>query len=193
MKYIIISLCWILYFTIHSILADYKIKKSIYKTSYINQHNYRIIFNLIAIGLLLPLVYFTFIVEDVFLIKSTMINRLGIIITIIGVFFLIRAFMSFNLKEFFGFEQLQKNTNSNTLVVSGMYKYVRHPLYFALILIFAGIFCIIPTYKTLIINIIEIIYLIIGSALEENKLEAIFGEDYIKYKKTTKKLMPFIY
>jgi protein-S-isoprenylcysteine O-methyltransferase Ste14 len=193
MKYIIISLCWILYFTIHSILADDKIKKSIYKTSYINQHNYRIIFNLIAIGLLLPLVYFTFIVEDVFLIKSTMINRLGIIITIIGVFFLIRAFMSFNLKEFFGFEQLQKHTNSNTLVVSGMYKYVRHPLYFALILIFAGIFCIIPTYKTLIINIIEIIYLIIGSTLEENKLEAIFGEDYIKYKKTTKKLMPFIY
>ena len=102
------------------------------------------------------------------------------------------AFASFNLKEFFGLEQYQESEQKSELVITGIYQYVRHPLYFGTLVLFVGLFFLIPTFKIALVNAISFIYLIIGSRLEEQKLIDYFGQSYIDYKSKVKGLIPFV-
>ena len=111
---------------------------------------------------------------------------------VFGLLILGIAFASFNLKEFFGLEQYQESEQKSELVITGIYQYVRHPLYFGTLVLFVGLFFLIPTFKIALVNAISFIYLIIGSRLEEQKLIDYFGQSYIDYKSKVKGLIPFV-
>jgi protein-S-isoprenylcysteine O-methyltransferase Ste14 len=193
MKIIILLFCWIIYFAIHSILANNRIKSKIYHKFPAFKKYYRIFYNLIAIIFLLPISYFSITELGHLVLENKILKYSGIFILCIGIVLLFISFSAFNLKEFFGIEQYQEKEEKGKLVVSGMYQYVRHPLYFSIIIIFLGILCIFPSIKILCINTIVYLYLIIGSKLEEKKLIAYFGADYINYSKKVKGLVPYLY
>lgn len=115
------------------------------------------------------------------------------IFIIIGLIILFKAFQLFNLKEFFGLEQLQSPEKPSTLIIKGLYQYVRHPLYTGLIIFIIGIWLLYPTLAVSAFVIISIAYIDYGSSLEEEKLLLEFGDAYKQYQQSVKKLIPFIY
>jgi protein-S-isoprenylcysteine O-methyltransferase Ste14 len=71
-----------------------------------------------------------------------------------------------------------------------MYRWVRHPLYTAGLLII-WLFPIM-TCNLLALNIGMTLYILLGAVLEERKLEREFGEAYAQYKSRTPMLIPFL-
>jgi len=82
---------------------------------------------------------------------------------------------------------------NHKLVTHGIYRFVRHPVYFGAGLICAGI----PIYasSTLGFVLMAVLGLIVLNRIkmEEALLIEEFGEKYKKYQKRTKKIIPFIY
>jgi len=74
-----------------------------------------------------------------------------------------------------------------------MYRHVRHPLYFATIILILGLFLLVPTEKMGLILVISYSYILIGYRLEESKLIAVFGPEYTTYQKRVKALIPYLY
>lgn len=74
------------------------------------------------------------------------------------------------------------------LVKDGLYKFVRHPLYFfSLILIWASP---VQTINSLVLATSFTMYFVVGSLFEEKRLIAAFGAEYIEYKDKTPWLLP---
>lgn len=82
---------------------------------------------------------------------------------------------------------------NHKLVTHGIYRYVRHPVYLGVIIAIIGI----PVYASslygLMIMIALIPVILNRIRLEERLLTEEFGDAYLEYKTTTKKLIPFIY
>jgi protein-S-isoprenylcysteine O-methyltransferase Ste14 len=77
---------------------------------------------------------------------------------------------------------------------TGFYTHIRHPSYLASLVSFTGFGLSMNNWITLLIVTIPVlIAFIIRMDLEEKVLISHFGEEYILYKKSTKKLIPFIY
>jgi protein-S-isoprenylcysteine O-methyltransferase Ste14 len=86
-----------------------------------------------------------------------------------------------------------KFENTSQLVVSGIYKYIRHPLYGSLVLLGIGIYLKQPTYiVNIILLIINSIALFFTSKVEESEMTARFGNKYIDYMKVTKMFIPYL-
>lgn len=92
--------------------------------------------------------------------------------------------------SFIGLEQLlaRPNARAEELVVSGLYRWVRHPLYTA------GLAFIwltpVMTWNVLALNLGLSAYLVIGASFEERKLLHEFGEAYRQYQQRTPMFLP---
>ena len=78
------------------------------------------------------------------------------------------------------------------LVMQGIYKYIRHPLYSSLILLAWGAFFKNITLVSLSLALIASSLAIAMAKIEEKENIQKFGDDYSKYIKTTKMFIPFI-
>jgi protein-S-isoprenylcysteine O-methyltransferase Ste14 len=87
---------------------------------------------------------------------------------------------------------LPKPKPSGEFIQSGLYRFVRHPIYFGVILVCFGWASIEQTLYTLVLAIILLIFFDLKSRQEEIWLTEKFSE-YDIYKQNTKKLIPFIY
>ncbi len=87
---------------------------------------------------------------------------------------------------------LPKPKPSGQLIQTGLYKLVRHPIYFGVILISFGWAGIEQTIYTLVLAFILLIFFDLKSRQEERWLTQKFSE-YDVYKQNTKKLIPYIY
>ena len=78
------------------------------------------------------------------------------------------------------------------LVMRGIYKYIRHPLYSSLILLAWGTFLkdITPISSTL--ALVASILPVVMAKIEEKENIQKFGDEYLSYIKTTKMFIPFI-
>jgi protein-S-isoprenylcysteine O-methyltransferase Ste14 len=108
---------------------------------------------------------------------------------VLAVVLLLIGLMQTGPAGFLGLSQLAgQNDQPSRLVVSGLYRYVRHPLYTAgLLFIWA-----LPRMTTslLALNIGLTLYLYIGSIFEERKLVAEFGAAYRHYQQRVPRLTP---
>lgn len=86
---------------------------------------------------------------------------------------------------------IQKKQN-HELVQSGIYKVVRHPIYTGLLFLITGNAIIVGDYRAIIAILLVFISLWLKLIKEEKILTGIFGDQYIKYKKNTKALIPYI-
>lgn len=75
------------------------------------------------------------------------------------------------------------------IVTKGLYKYVRHPMYFAHIMIHSGFLLITPRLYYLILCLALILVTLFRAKLEEQKLSK-FSQDYQEYMKKTPFILP---
>lgn len=114
---------------------------------------------------------------------------LGAYLVIAGVIMLKKAgnpVKSRDEESLFEFEKTSK------LVDTGIFKYIRHPLYSSLIFLTWGIFLKNPTGQLFIVSVLSTVFLF-GTALSDEK-ECIkyFGKQYSEYMNRTKRFIPFL-
>jgi protein-S-isoprenylcysteine O-methyltransferase Ste14 len=81
---------------------------------------------------------------------------------------------------------------TTTLVRSGAYKYIRHPLYASLLLLAWGAFLKNAKLTALLLAVCATTFLVATSLAEEKENLVRFGEAYVTYAKTTKRFIPFL-
>jgi protein-S-isoprenylcysteine O-methyltransferase Ste14 len=114
----------------------------------------------------------------------------GFCIFVLG--FFVRFYSIFYLGRFF--------TTSVTiaadhrLVDSGPYRYIRHPSYTGMLMLYLGICLCIGNWATTLIMVVPIFYaLLFRMKVEEGALHEALGQPYADYMKRTKRLIPFVY
>ena len=83
--------------------------------------------------------------------------------------------------------------NTSKLITSGLYKYIRHPIYLSLIpgvlgALLKGFGCL-----QVILTIVVLISLVITAKVEEKEMIEKFGSEYYDYMKKTKMFIPFVF
>ena len=79
------------------------------------------------------------------------------------------------------------------LVTSGIYKYIRHPLYSSLLLLAWGIFFKLPSLIGSGLVIVTTIFLFATAKADESECIQFFGAEYQDYMKQTKRFIPFLF
>lgn len=189
MEIILLGFGWIVYFFIHSFLAANAVKLYVEKRVPALFSCYRILYNFIAIAGIIPLLYLSVFLPDSYLLSLIWLSPIGYVLIATGLVLLYLAFKAFDGAEFLGLKQEKKPE----LVLSGMYQYVRHPLYFATVILILGLFLLVPTQKMLLVLLISYSYILIGYRLEERKLVQVFGEEYLTYQKRVKAIIPRLF
>jgi len=86
-----------------------------------------------------------------------------------------------------------KIVKEHKLVKDGLYKHIRHPLYLGEILRNLGVVVIFSSVYGILIVLLASTFLFFRMDIEEKMLISVFGEEYKKYKRNTKRLIPHIY
>ena len=180
---IILALLWICYGIIHSVTASDGVKKA-----FPSKH-YRLIYNLLAIILLLPIIYFHISMGSKKLMEDSIFNQLlGGIMMFSGIFVTYLSFKNYDIKEFIGTDFQSKKQSE--LTTEGLSEFVRHPLYVGILLFIWGSFGFFATESYLTTALFSSIYIRIGIYFEEKKLVEVFGKQYKDYQKNVPMLIP---
>ena len=120
----------------------------------------------------------------------------GLLLLIVGGFIRMKARLE--LKKKAGYDSLAGTTKlkivkEHKLVTDGLYKYIRHPLYLGEILRNLGLVVIFSSVYGISIVLLASIFLLFRIEIEEKMLLVVFGKEYIKYRRNTKKMIPLIY
>jgi protein-S-isoprenylcysteine O-methyltransferase Ste14 len=79
------------------------------------------------------------------------------------------------------------------LVTSGIYRFIRHPLYASLLYLAWGIFFKAPGLLGGCMAVVTSVFLYATARADERECLVKFGEEYARYMKKTKMFLPFIY
>jgi protein-S-isoprenylcysteine O-methyltransferase Ste14 len=79
------------------------------------------------------------------------------------------------------------------LVTSGIYKYIRHPLYSSLLLLTWGIFFKHLSVAAIILAITATVFLVFTAKADESECIQFFGVEYQNYMKHSKRFIPFLF
>lgn len=82
--------------------------------------------------------------------------------------------------------------NTTVLVKTGVYKYIRHPLYCSLLLLGTGVMFKHMGTLQIILGTVNFIAIILTALIEEGEMISKFGVDYKEYMKETKMFIPSI-
>jgi methanethiol S-methyltransferase len=191
LNHIIFATLWVVYCVLHSVLASGWIKEKL-RQKMKSYKWYRLWYTLFAFVFLVVIIYYQIQISTIELFKSNnLIFIAGIAISSAGLILMLvcirKYFMSLS-----GLRSLIIENFSNELQISGIHKYVRHPLYLGTFMFIWGLFLLLPYLSLLIANTIITVYTLIGIELEEQKLITEFGESYRRYRETVPKLIPFL-
>lgn len=189
---LIFSLAFIAYAGLHSLLAANCTKAWLIKKIPAIDASYRLIYNLLAIVLLIPL-YLLYQPIETTLVWQRPVILAGIFdgLAIIAFAAFVYTLKHYDMGFFLGRTQWQNRKVSNpaaeTLTISGLHRFVRHPWYFLfLIMLWSQDMQLHQLTGTSLITL----YFIIGSRLEEKKLIIQFGAPYQHYQKQVPGLIP---
>jgi protein-S-isoprenylcysteine O-methyltransferase Ste14 len=79
------------------------------------------------------------------------------------------------------------------LITHGIYRFVRHPIYFGVLIAIMGAPVYAPSLHGFLVLSLLIPIFLNRIRMEEELFTEEFGDDYRTYKETTRKLVPFIY
>jgi protein-S-isoprenylcysteine O-methyltransferase Ste14 len=89
--------------------------------------------------------------------------------------------------------QLLSFEKTSQLVTSGVYRYIRHPLYSSLLLLTWGIFFKAPGWLGLLLALATTLFLVATAKADEAECIRFFGSRYEAYMKQTKRFVPFVF
>jgi len=190
----LILLAVLSYGLLHSILASTKMKSLASSWFGVKTDRvYRLAYNIIAIITLLPILLLPILLidEEIYRIPFSWVI-LTLAVQLLAVIVLLIGIRQTGLNSFIGLSQLllPEDTSPPRLVTGGLYRYVRHPLYTAgLVIIW-----LIPimSYNLLALILGLTVYIYIGIYFEERKLLVEFGDAYAIYRDQTPMLIPSI-
>ncbi len=113
---------------------------------------------------------------------------IGVIFTVLGICFELSTqfYLGRNYSTFLHISEEQ------SLITTGPYSYVRHPMYTALITVGIGMTILSANWYFGIPFIALIVVILFRIKKEEQVLIEKFGEEYIQYEKRTKRFIPFL-
>jgi methanethiol S-methyltransferase len=116
--------------------------------------------------------------------------RAAFLLSLVGFFWGMRSLGSFDA---FGLDPIVKDMRAipvkpKRLRIRGPYRWVRHPLYFFIILMIWS--CPDMTVDRLLFNLLWTAWIVVGTILEERDLIALFGEDYRVYQTEAPMIIP---
>jgi protein-S-isoprenylcysteine O-methyltransferase Ste14 len=115
---------------------------------------------------------------------------LGILVSFCGM--IIRWTTIIQLKKAFTVDVAVNQVHQ--LKTDGLFKIVRHPSYLGLLMILSGFsLCMNTVISFIVVTLPVLLAIIYRIKVEENLLVETFGEEYIKYSGSTKKIIPFLY
>ncbi|MDP3149838.1 MAG: NnrU family protein [Ignavibacteria bacterium] len=196
MKYLILSLLWIVYCAMHSFLISIRFTNTITRLLKNYYAFYRLFYVLFSLVLLVLLINFTSQLDNEIIISYSSpwsiiryILMYGSLLIFFWAFFFNYDSLSFfGIRQILNFGKVKKVNPSDEIKKNGLLGVIRHPMYLCLIIYLWS-----QTFKRIdiIVNVILTIYVIIGTFLEEKKLVLEFGDAYVKYQKEVPMLIPF--
>ena len=90
-------------------------------------------------------------------------------------------------------QALMKFERTTELITTGLYRFIRHPLYSSLIFLTWGIFFKHPVLEFRPVAIFSTACLIMTATIEERENTEYFGEQYSEYRKRSKMFIPFLF
>ena len=190
-SHVILGLLWVVYCVLQSLLAGLGVKnrlKSVLGAAY---HYYRLFYTLLSFVFLVALLYYQISLPTIELYRASIpVLITGTVLGLSGMLLMLVC-----IKKYFlglsGLLSLVQESPYNNLLITGVHRYVRHPLYLGTFAFIWGLFLVKPFLSLLIADIIITVYTLIGIQLEEQKLIAEFGESYKRYQKEVPMLLPF--
>lgn len=187
---------------LHSLLASDQVKETARRS--LGNHfrrYYRWFYNFVALTSFVPvLVIAAFTPDHTHYLVPLPWSGIMISGQILAVIVMIIGFMQKSVKKMHGLRQTleflgkkdpvsDEDPVENVLITTGLYRYVRHPLYAAGI----AFLWLMPimTNNLLTINLGLTVYVVIGAILEERKLVKEFGQTYSDYAAITPMFIPF--
>lgn len=177
---------------LHSFLASLKVRTQIRQWVGPEADRwYRILYNLVSIITFLPILALLIILPDqlIYRIHYPWV-LLSLAIQLASVIILIAGVRQTGIFSFLGLQQMVYPVDNSPahLVTTGLYKYVRHPLYSGgLVIIWLMPYM---TWNLLAVNLGITIYILIGAYFEERKLVVEYGAQYVEYRRQTPMLIP---
>lgn len=83
--------------------------------------------------------------------------------------------------------------DTTSLITTGLFRYIRHPLYASLIAFSLGAFLKDPSWLGTFLLLLTIAGAVMTAKIEEEHNLERFGDEYREYMKTTRRFIPFIY
>lgn len=115
------------------------------------------------------------------------ISIIGIIVAVVGFIIILIALLQLNKN----LSPFPSPKSGSQLIQNGLYKYIRHPIYTGIILLFLGYSFYVTSGYKLLITLLLLVLFIFKSRYEEERLALTF-KSYSKYKKTTGRFLPKI-
>ncbi len=194
-RYLIIAVAWTAYLALHSAMISISVTDRLKRIMGDHYRWYRLIFNAVAIGTLIPLTMLSTRLRDpMFFTWEGCLLYLKWALRALGISLFIAGLRHYSFLQFLGIRQALDGSQHNLMNASGaidesgILGLIRHPFY-------AGTFVLFWARELdatrLIINIIVSVYLVIGTILEERKLVAEFGDAYEAYKRRVSMFFPW--
>lgn len=176
--------------TVHSLLASMRIKDllcRLFGDGFMKF--YRLFYNIFAVISIVPILYLVATLPDKTLYQIpapySYLMRVG---QAASALLLLAAVFQTDLLSFAGLRQLFEEEKSGPLITSGLYRFVRHPLYtFSLLILW---FSPSMSLNSLIVYAALTLYVLVGILFEERKLLREFGQEYADYRSATPMLIP---
>lgn len=180
----------ILWGFLHSLLASVGFKDLLRRTLGARfMKSYRLLYNIFAVFSFVPVLYLMVSLPDRSLYQVALPWRyLMLAGQGISAAFLLLSVLQTDILSFAGWRQFVEEEKPGNLVTSGLYRFVRHPLYtFSLLILWLS-----PSMSvnTFIVYTALTVYVLVGIIFEERKLVREFGPAYADYRSATPMLLP---
>jgi len=180
---VLLALAWAAYFAVHSALASLGLKRWVAQHWPTFMPGYRLSFNIVAVALLVPILWFGRSLHGAPLWQWTGIAwwiTNGLALAAVGGF--IWSLRYYDGQEFLGLRQwrakIKTAEDQERFHLSPLHRFVRHPWYFlALVIVWTRDMD--PAF--LVTALAITLYFIAGSRMEESKLLAYHGDVYRRY------------
>jgi len=197
--YLIPTIIFVAFALMHSLSASHSFKFKLFRLSPKLKAWYRVLYNLVSLAIIG--LWWISLPQDSILYQLTgFFFFLLITLQIVFAGLFLKSIFAQNGMVFLGVKQIQSNIREGKLpnyldepqrgklVTTGLYRYMRHPMYtFAILVLICSP---VMTMNLLYSIIIFALYFWIGSYFEERNLTKRFGEDYREYQKDVPRFIP---